>query len=506
MANPTFETKQVELLIIGSGVAGAYAALRSIEKGAKALLVSKTGLISGSTSWAQGGIAFPISVDDVASHLEDTLRAGRGLSDPQVTNMILEESLGHLERLSKLGMQFDEELALEGGHSRPRVRHIGGDRSGFFLLKFIHETISGKIDVRDSHMVVSLRVVDKRVVGAWLISDDGSFVKVDASVVLLATGGSGQLYRVTTNPPEATGDGIALAFEAGATIRDIELAQFHPTALMDGSLISEACRGEGAILLNGNGERFMSRYDEAMELAPRDVVARAVLEERRVTGKVLLDLRPIHNIDEAFPTVFESCLSLGQDPREAPVEIAPAAHYQMGGVRTDASGRTNLMGLYAAGEVASTGLHGANRLASNSLLEGLVMGDKAVLAAIDEVGGSRSSYDDQPPVPRGIESPSRDRIKSLMDEVASVMRNGEELSVGLKELMTIATKESTSRFEIENFNLRKVGELVMRGAILRRESRGAHFRSDFTNLSEVAFHVDQSINATELVVVVDSPK
>lgn len=494
-----FEEIETDLLIIGSGVAGAYGALLASSMGARVMLVTKTELVSGSTQWAQGGIAFPDGRDDIPSHLEDTLRAGRGLSDPTVTREILGESLEHLALLKELGMDFDPELALEGGHSRPRVKHIGGDRSGLFLLKFLHSKLIGRITSLERHFVVGLRAAeDESVMGAWAFGPNQELIKITAASVVLATGGSGQLFSVTTNPPEATGDGIVLALKAGATIRNIELAQFHPTALMDGSLISEACRGEGAILLNKNGERFMTRYDPLGELAPRDVVARAVINEERSSGGVFLDLRPVGDLANSFPTVFASCVDLGLNPLSSPVPISPAAHYQMGGVSTDSHGRTTVAGLFAAGEVASTGLHGANRLASNSLLEGLVMGARAARTALKELEVP-GHCDDAPPFVGGLDLYLRPQIQQIMTSCASVLRNGVEIQDGRRRLNLFESFETSLPSEVETLNLLEVGKLVLSGALARQESRGAHYREDFDHLSSIAFHVDQTKDSISLV-------
>lgn len=350
-------SRSVDLLILGAGVAGVYAALAAEAEGARVLLLSKDPLPSGSTPWAQGGVAFPLDDEDLEAHLQDTLRAGRGLVEEGVARSILEEAPRHLERLLAWGLPFHPEPTREGGHSRARVRHLGGDRSGLLLLRGLLARLQSP--VLEGHLAVSLLVEGKRVAGAWVLGPEGP-VEVRAGAVLLATGGFGRLFPVTTNPPGATGDGMALAHRAGAVLRDLEFVQFHPTALPDGALVSEACRGEGAILLNALGERFMLRYDPLGELAPRDAVARAVFRERERTGGVFLDLRPIPRLEERFPTVVASARAQGLEPLREPIPVAPAAHYAMGGVKTDLRGFTGVEGLYAAGEVASTGLHGAN--------------------------------------------------------------------------------------------------------------------------------------------------
>jgi L-aspartate oxidase len=289
------EAYEADLVVIGSGVAGSYAALAAAELGAKVVMVTKRGLLSGATPWAQGGIAFPVGPEDIAQHVADTVKAGRGLSDPEVTREILQESLDHLKSLIDKGMRFDPGLAREGGHSRARVMHAGGDRSGLFLLNFLHQHLPSRIKILENRFVFQLAMDDNGVSGAYFLDDSKRVGVVKASATLLATGGSGQLFGVTTNPSEATGDGIALAFRAGCVVRDIELIQFHPTALLDGTLVSEACRGEGAKLVNAAGEYFMGGYYPEAELAPRDVVARAVDSEIKKTGGVFIDNSSIAN-------------------------------------------------------------------------------------------------------------------------------------------------------------------------------------------------------------------
>ncbi|AFH38962.1 L-aspartate oxidase [Thermus thermophilus] len=469
------ETLETDLLVLGAGVAGVYGALAAEARGARVLLLSKDPLPSGSTPWAQGGVAFPLDEADLEAHLQDTLRAGRGLVDPMVARSILEEAPRHLERLLALGLPFHPEPTREGGHSRPRVRHLGGDRSGLLLLKGLLARLRSPI--LEGYQAVSLLLSGKRVAGAWVLSLKGPLL-VRAGAVLLATGGLGRLFPVTTNPKGATGDGMALAWRAGATLRDLEFVQFHPTALPDGALVSEACRGEGAILLNAQGERFMPRYDPQAELAPRDVVARAVHWEREKTGGVYLDLRPIPNLGERFPTVVAQARALGLDPLRAPLPVAPAAHYAMGGVRTDAFGHTGIPGLFAAGEVASTGFHGANRLASNSLLEGLVVGWRAALRALEDLAFPPSAT----PLPALAAPP--EAVASLREEAGEalgVVRRKEALLAFLRraEAVPLEEVEKASRDRLEAGSLLLLMRLLARAALAREESRGAHFREDF---------------------------
>ncbi len=477
---------ETDLLILGAGVAGVYAALWAEAEGARTLVVSKDPLPSGSTPWAQGGVAFPLGATDVEAHLQDTLRAGRGLVAEKVARSILEEGPFHLEKLLSWGLPFHPEPVREGGHSRARVRHLGGDRSGLWLLRGLLARLS-RLPLQ-GYTALSLLTAGDRVAGALLLGPSGP-VQVRAGAVLLATGGFGSLFPISTAPAGASGDGMVLAWRAGAILRDLEFVQFHPTALPNGALVSEAARGAGAVLLNAWGERFMPRYAELGELAPRDVVAQAVFWERQRTGAVYLDLRSIEHLEERFPTVVASARALGLDPATDLLPVAPAAHYVMGGVRTDAGGFTGLPGLYAAGEVASTGLHGANRLASNSLLEGLVMGKRAALAALQDLQGPPR----QPQALPVLTAPPSllPKLKPQVGEALGVVREGERLRAFLAFAAALPLEEKlwASREEAEAGSLLLLARLVAQGALLREESRGAHFREDFPQEGE-PFHTE----------------
>lgn len=479
---------KVDLLILGAGVAGVYAALAAEERGARVLLVSKDPLPAGSTAWAQGGVAFPLDERDLEDHLQDTLTAGRGLVEEAVARSILEEAFRHLERLRSLGVRFEEPPAREGGHSRARVFHLGGDKSGLLLLQALLAHL--KSPVLEGYMALSLLKGD-RVGGAVLWHEKEGLIRVEAGAVLLATGGLGRLFPVTTNPPGATGDGLVLAWRAGAVLRDLEFIQFHPTALEDGSLVTEAARGAGAVLLNALGERFMPRYDPLAELAPRDVVARAIHQERVNTGRVLLDLRGIPDLERRFPTVVASARALGLDPLREPLPVAPAAHYLVGGVRTDLWGFTGVPGLYAAGEVASTGFHGANRLASNSLLEGLVMGERAALRALEDLAWKRGEVLPLFRMPPAL----LDGLRRWMGLEAGVVRRREGLLAALQHAKLLPLSEGLperglTRREVEAGNLAFLARLHLTGALLREESRGVHFREDFPHPSPRPYHTE----------------
>ncbi|GAA6754580.1 FAD-binding protein [Thermus thalpophilus] len=481
------ERLTADLLVVGAGVAGVYAALAAEAKGANVLLLAKDPLPSGSTPWAQGGVAFPLDEEDLEAHLQDTLRAGRGLVEEAVARSILAEAPRHLERLTTMGLPFHPEPTREGGHSRPRVRHLGGDQSGLLLLRGLLTHLQSP--VLEGYMAASLLLAQGRVAGVLAISPRGP-VEIRAGAVLLATGGFGRLFPVTTNPEGATGDGMALAFHAGVVLRDLEFVQFHPTALPNGALVSEACRGEGALLLNSRGERFMGRYDPLLELAPRDVVARAVHREREATGGVFLDLRPIPHLEARFPTVVASARALGLDPLREPIPVAPAAHYAMGGVKTDLRGYTGLPGLYAAGEVASTGFHGANRLASNSLLEGLVMGERAALAALEDLAFPPKAE----ALPALALDPHHLPALRVQTEPAGVVRSGEGLRRALAFAEALPLEEvpplEATCAALEAGHLALLARLLLRMALLREESRGAHFREDFPEEAKEAYHLE----------------
>lgn len=496
---PRVRELTTDVLIIGSGVAGSYAALTAASLGAQVVVATKTSLLSGSTRWAQGGIAFPVDADDIASHLHDTAIAGRGLVDENLTEELLAESLEHFEYLTTAGLFFDPDPGLEGGHSRPRVRHMGGDESGLRLLQFLHQRLPTQVRCLEHHFCSGLLFSGSTVQGAefWYGDEPGQVLHVGASKTILATGGAGQLYEVTTNPVESTGDGIALAYRGGALLRDIELVQFHPTVLGDGALVSEACRGAGAKLLDSSGKRFMHHYDDAGELAPRDVVARAIVTEMEKGAHVYLDLRSIKSFQERFPTVFSSAKRAGFDPLIQPIPVRPAAHYLMGGVSTDETGQSSIVNLFAAGEVASTGLHGANRLASNSLLEGLVMGARAAIAAVKGIQSPPQVAMESRDIV-GLDPSCRDEIRSQLTQGAFVVRDGERIKEALRVLGEMSPHVTNSRSEAETFNLREVGFLLLRGALLREESRGAHFRSDFPTTGESGFHVDQDLSGARL--------
>jgi L-aspartate oxidase len=434
--------READLVVVGGGIAGLCAALTAAGEGAEVILLTKGPLFSSNSYFAQGGVAAALAADDSADlHAADTLAAGRGLCKETAVQVLTAEAATRIGELVELGVVFDSGLAREGGHSRRRVVHGGGAQTG----KRIAETLvarvrsQSRIQVSEGERVLALRAGD-RCVG--VVGEAGP---VAARATLLASGGYAGLWARTTNPRGSVGEGLLLAYRAGAKLADLELVQFHPTALRDdGFLLSEALRGDGALLLD-RGARFTD------ELAPRDVVARAIAAREHAT----LDLRPVDR--SRYPSLIATLEQAGYDPAREPVPVAPAAHYTIGGVVTDLEGRTTLPRLYAAGECACTGVHGANRLASNSLLECLVFGRRAALAALAEAPGAQTS----PPAPEPLGEPRPSaQVKQALWRQAGLTRTADEL----RELLR---SESL------------LPRLLATSALLREESRGVHFRSDF---------------------------
>ena len=435
-------TRDYDLVIVGSGVAGLYGALCAAAE-ARVLLVSKAPVLTSSSWLAQGGIAAATAPgDDPELHAEDTLRAGRRLCRESAVRALTEEAPARIVDLGDLGVSFDEELGLEGGHSRRRVHSVGGAQTGREISRVLAQAVLAhpRIDVSERERARELWLSDGRCVG--LLTEARA---IPARAVLLATGGYAALWGRTTNPAGSVGEGIAMAYRAGAAVADLEFVQFHPTALAGSSLLlSEALRGDGALLVDERGRRFVE------ELAPRDVVARAIKAQKTA----LLDLRLVDR--SRFPGLMERIAAAGFRPESEPVPVAPAAHYTMGGVVTDLAGATDVPGLYAAGECACTGVHGANRLASNSMLECLVFGRRAALACLDEpCPGSDPCH-----VRFRQEAPVTPDLREALWEDAGLIRN----AAGLTRLTSAE---------------HPLASLVARSALTREESRGGHFREDF---------------------------
>ena len=500
-----FET---DFIVVGGGIAGLRAAIGLAEAG-RVLVATKQEVTESNTQYAQGGIAVALSDDDeVELHLQDTIDAGDGLVNVDAARVLVEEGPERIQELIAWGTEFDRSgskltFTREGAHSRSRILHAHGDSTGREIGRALIARARSIPDIEftEFEFTTDLCVDGNRVTGVTMLAADATAKTFRANAVLLATGGAGQVYSDTTNPSVATGDGIAMAYRAGAAISDMEFFQFHPTALsLPGAprfLLSEALRGEGALLLNPARERFMPRYHPMAELAPRDVVARAIVQEigaSKVTPAVAyLDLRHLDSahLRERFPRIYATCKQYGIDITADLVPVRPAAHYLMGGIKTNLDGQSTIRGLYAAGETACTGVHGANRLASNSLLEGLVFGARAATAMRNETGSASRSSSTPQVAQVHSEHPSEiaRRLRAAMWEHAGVVRNREGLEQVRRQITEwdAALISLSTRQEIETRNLLAVGELIVRSALAREESRGAHFRSDCPKRDDVRF-------------------
>jgi L-aspartate oxidase len=483
-------------VIVGTGIAGLWTAWRLAAEGIAAVLVTKETLADSASSWAQGGIAVALGPgDSPGQHAADTLAASDGLADPEAVRILTNEGPDRIYELLALGAVFDRSpdgklgLALEAAHTRPRIIHSGGDRTGAALISCLAQVVRlhPQIELLEHTEVAGLLTHEGQVAGVTLLPQGGVSSVLPASAVILATGGVGQLYAVTTNPKVATADGWALAHHVGAQLRDLEFLQFHPTALKlpgvnPAPLISEAVRGAGAVLLDGAGRRFALDFDSRGELAPRDVVARAVAAAD-AAGGAWLDARAIENFPSRFPGITAMLGRLGLDPAHDLLPVAPALHYAMGGIQTDLEGRTTKPGLWAVGEVARTGVHGANRLASNSLLEGLVFADRAGRSLAGKLRSSQSPLPVSGPagvpdsgVDAGCEA-IRQEMRHLMTADVGVQRSEASLLHAEREVerLTLATPREAWR----THNQLLVAGLITQAARGRRESRGGHRRTDF---------------------------
>ncbi len=484
-----------DFLVIGAGVAGLRAAIELSEAG-RVLVVAKDTLKESSSEYAQGGIAVAIGEDDeVDLHEQDTLAAGDGLCDPDAVRTLVEEGPASIDKLLEWGAEFDRSdgrlsLTREGAHSRNRILHAHGDSTGQEIARTLYRKAASipNIEFRSFAATADFLVENGQVAGALVYqADSRSLIPVHARAVMLATGGLGRVFRDTTNPDIATGDGVAISYRAGAVISDIEFVQFHPTALaIEGAprfLLSEALRGEGAKLRNASGERFMQRYHPLEELAPRDVVSRSIVAEMRRTGvnRVSLDLTHLDAgfIRRRFPRIYQTCLRYGLDLTSTPAPVHPAAHYAMGGVRTNLDGETNLPRLFAAGEVACTGVHGANRLASNSLLEGVVFGARAG-RSMRQWAGSAVSGDGRAPAPIGP-CAQEAWLRDVAWRECGILRSAEGLGRAIHDLQAVEWNENSNAgpADWEIRSIHTLALLIARCAMERRESRGAHYRTDF---------------------------
>jgi L-aspartate oxidase len=496
--------------VIGSGLSGLLFALK-VAKHGTVHIITKGRMSDSSTVRAQGGIAAVVSSEDsIEAHIQDTLRVGDGLCHRDIVDSIVRAGPERIRELTELGVNFcreetgEYELGLEGGHSNRRVLHVKDHTGEDIELALVKQIECAKnITVFENHMAVNLYAHNNRVHGAYVLDiNTGAVERFFSKVTLLATGGAGRVFLYTSNPDVATGDGIAMAFRVGASVMNLEMVQFHPTLLFHPKirsfLISEALRGEGARLLGLNGKRFMPSYHKDAELAPRDVVARAIDHELKKTGAdhVWLDIsfRDAEYIKERFPQIYETCLKAGIDITKEPIPVVPAAHYMMGGVRVDIKGRTDVAGLYAIGETACTGFHGANRLASNSLLEATALAHNASVVAADEIKSSFQAVEIPPWDPgEATDSDELVVISHLWEEIRRLMTNYVGIVRSNKRLIRARNRIGFMTREINQFywdsvitpdlvelrNISLVAELIIKMARMRKESRGAHYNKDF---------------------------
>ena len=502
---------QTDLLIVGSGIAGLFVALQAHERGASVLIVTKSTIDEANTRYAQGGIAAAIDAHDSPElHLRDTIAAGAGLVDEEAARVLCEEAPGRIADLVRYGVRFDDvegkvALAQEAAHSERRVLRARGDQTGLEIELSLSSLVQRQgVTVLEHAHAERILVADGRAIGIEaLLAESGETIRCESPRLVLATGGASQLYRYTTNTDVATGDGIALAFHAGAEVQDMEFTQFHPTAMHRPDapvfLISEAVRGEGALLLDARGERFMPAVHPLAELAPRDIVARAELAAMRATGAehVLLDItaRDADWLAARFPNIYRTCLEAGIDMASDGIPVSPAAHFTMGGVRTNTWGETTLPGLYGVGEVTCTGVHGANRLASNSLLESVVFAHRLSERLFNGASGASSagppaavtptpdplSLYPAPPGEAPAEPPTREAVQTLMWEQVGIERDAEGLAdaAGRLACYAAALPPAGTREAHELRSIVTCGRLAASAALLREESRGAHYRRDF---------------------------
>ena len=522
------ETKYYSLIVIGSGISGLYAALRANErlKLKNILILTKSELKESNSTHAQGGIAsvLPENTDDsIELHVKDTLKAGAGLSDAKVAQAISERGAKIIDDLIKKGVMFDRDnnqkvaLTLEAAHSVRRILHAGGDATGRFIGQALAKKVLSNpdIEVRPFTQAVELLVDDNNVCHGVIAFDgkENKHLTLIAGSTVIATGGVGQIYAQTTNPNVATGDGMAIAYNAGADLQDMEFLQFHPTSFTvpnepNNFLISEAVRGEGAKLKNVNLEEFAKNYNEKAELAPRDIVTRAIFFETEKTSsnKIFLDATKIEHshLLKRFPSISQKCLENGIDITKQMIPVSPAAHYFMGGIKVETTGKTDIKNLFASGEVSCTSLHGANRLASNSLLECVVLSDELArnieplepnseVLKSPKISNIIAKYDKE--IASTDLKKVRDLRKSLKEEMwknAGIIKNEKKLNLALdkiKELKAEFPKEICSSIEeYELKNMLTIAELIVKSAIARKESRGSHYRDDYLNVSDNAKH------------------
>ena len=515
-----------DALIIGSGLSGLSTALSLAEKGMKIVVVTKEAIDVSNSANAQGGIATvtDFNVDSFEKHIKDTITAGAGLNNEKAVRFFVENGPDAIKYFEKLGCHFTEneegklDLGREGGHSERRVVHAG-DITGFELIKVVKKAVllHSNITVLENHTAIDVITESKfmssesnKIIGAYVLGKNGEILTITAKTVLLATGGCGKVYLYTSNPDVTTGDGVAIGFRAGVPVVNMEMIQFHPTILyhekIKSMLISEALRGEGGVLINKKGETFMEKYHPLKSLAPRDIVARAIDHEMKMSGDdcVFLDMTKLdgHFLQQRFPNIFRICMDAGIDMRTMPIPVVPAAHYSCGGLQSEPTGKTIIPGLFVSGEVAHTGLHGANRLASNSLLEAAVMGKyvaKEIVSYIADYTGECpeppdwNSGDAEDEDEKIIIKQNWDEVRRIMWNYVGIVRSNKRLERAMArlELMKHEINEyywnfKVSRDLLELRNLTLVAELIIKSAMKRKESRGLHFNIDYPKMLKEA--------------------
>ncbi|MGB9758671.1 MAG: L-aspartate oxidase [Thermoproteota archaeon] len=506
------EDKKFDVIVVGSGIAGLYSALRLKKYGLNVVVITKDKVDETNTNLAQGGMAVALGKDDsIELHLKDTIESGAGISDEEIVRILVSEAKSRVEEFIRfVGIQFERkneefDFALEGGHSLPRILHIK-DKTGEYIQKsLIEKALHENIKIIENAFLLKLVTEESYVRGAEIMLN-GERMKMSADNVILATGGSGQLYKITTNARTATGDGIAVAYRAGAVVSNLEFVQFHPTAtiLPDGKvrLITEAIRGAGAKIINDRGERFVCKYDERCELATRDIISRAIyFEMQEKNTRIYLDLRdvPVEKIKKEFEGFYETMMRYKKDITKEPIEIVPAAHYMNGGIRVNELGQSNLEGLYAIGEASCTGVHGANRLASNSLLEAVVFSSRAVEAIVDGAKWKGLRLEKKDLVNPSVELDRHqedvkiikdvNELKEVMWNNVGIVRERRTLSEAILRIKKTRNrinqqKKIFDKKQLEFVNMLDLSELITTAALVREESRGCHYRKDFPSENE----------------------
>ncbi|MHB1366519.1 MAG: L-aspartate oxidase [Eubacteriales bacterium] len=506
------KTAETDVVIVGCGAAGLYAAL-NLDPGLKCIILNKAGIKHSNSMYAQGGVATviqPNEFDNTDQHFNDTIVAGAGLCDEKAVSVLVSDAWSNIEQLVKIGVPFDTNngsfrLTKEGGHGQNRILHCGGDATGLYLTKSLYEAAAKRDNICIINMIFLTDILtdENGVCGVVTLNAQNELCRFSASKVIIASGGIGHVYRNSTNAICATGDGIAAAYRAGAELKDMEFVQFHPTSFIHPHengryfLISEALRGEGAILKNRRGESFMRDVHPLADLAPRDIVSRAIIMEMQKSDipNVYLDItaKSRYFLKERFPTIYGECMLRGVDIAKDWIPVIPVQHYFMGGIKTDIDGRTNISGLYACGEAACTGVHGANRLASNSLLECLVFGRRCAKHINgSDIFSAKSDNIDYGTFGKTVEGVDFDsyinEIRNLSTKKCGIIRNDKDLKTALgrvdeifEELDTI---ELNNKKEIETYNRSQIASLIILASIKRKKSVGAHFRNDDENLKE----------------------